>query len=79
MSNGTYNPRTGRTTHISERGRMLESKRMYFLPDEWALLLSLSKDDGVTLGRCIVGMAHSEKRRRLHDYENRLDNLSGPH
>ena len=73
---GTYNPATGRTMHLTDGGREVESKPLFFTAEEWALLYSLSKDSGVSLGKCIVEMAKKEKRRRLNDYENRLDNLS---
>ncbi|CAM3480921.1 hypothetical protein [Polaromonas hydrogenivorans] len=72
---GTFNPLTGRTTHVTDNGYLIESKPMFFSGDEWILLYSLAKDSGVSLGKLIVALAKSERERRLDRCHRQLQRL----
>ena len=76
---GTFNPRTGRTSHVTDNGYLIESKPMYFSDQEWMLLYSLAKDSGVSLGKMLITLAKSERERRLDRCHRQLQRLDPVH
>lgn len=72
---GTFNPLTGRTTHVTANGYVVETKPMYYTPDEWKLLYSLAKDSGMSLGKMLITLAKSERERRLDRCHRQLQRL----
>jgi len=75
MMAGTFNPVTGRTTHVTDSGREVESRPLFFTAEEWRLLYLLSKDSGVSLGRLLVTLARDERARRLDRCHRQLQRL----
>ena len=72
---GVYNPATGRTQHVTANGYLVEKKAMFFTPDEWQLMYTLSKDSGVSLGKMLITLAKSERERRLDRCHRQLQRL----
>lgn len=76
---GKFNPRTGRTTHLTDGGREIESKPLYLSADEWQLVYSLAKDSGVSLGKLLITLAKNERERRLDRCHRQMQRLDPVH